>query len=193
MVCGVDDTICEGLSWLVGNQWIGAKVAAQLLAFVMLIKSNIGNLATVASTSFAIYKWWNYREAVLHRRLDEYIAESDRRLIASRDRVIEIITRPDRRTKLRNPAFAFELYGVLERNNWDTALSRVGISSMDKQLTRSQTHKRDSQTGRTVIHTLNQGRLRWHVMTCLTPSGASSNRCCPTSHAGFPVWTIGAC
>ena len=132
---------CGESIWCVLLQWLAEHGAAkelveglepfvrgdeQAVAHVYeRIKSIITVGVTLISGSFAIWKWWHFREAVLHKRLAEYIGESDRRLTPSRNEVVELISRPDRRTNLRQPAFALELGHVLRRNNWEPRISRV--------------------------------------------------------------------
>ena len=132
MVCGADSIFCVIIKWLFEHEFIAKEVVERLHPYLTdahpfvfwlyeKLRENFSTLVALASFSFGAWKWWTYREAILYKRLEQYINESDLRLPPSYQEVVRIIARPDRRTNLRQPAFAIELHGVLERNNWPLA------------------------------------------------------------------------
>jgi tetratricopeptide (TPR) repeat protein len=78
----------------------------------------------LAGFSFGVWRWWYYRERVLHKRLQEYLAEQDRRLEGARSYVLEAIFRPGpKRRFFADPLFVVApLRSLLRRRGWDTLL-----------------------------------------------------------------------
>ncbi len=128
---GIAKELLEGLApFLRGQPEAVASFYEQLKLYVSIA-------AALVSGSFAIWKWYHFREAVLHRRLKEYLNESDIRLEPTLRDVVSLIKRPDRRTPHRQPAFALELRSVLKRNSWDRAIMGVDAKvTSDRELTR---------------------------------------------------------
>jgi hypothetical protein len=91
-------------------------------------------LIAALSLAFAIWRWWVYREAILHKRLEEYILESDKRLEPSSVAVVEALLRPGRTASLPHPAFARELRRVLIRHRWRERLSAYSHLSFESQV-----------------------------------------------------------
>jgi hypothetical protein len=128
MDCGADELLCRLIEWLSHN----AYAVQQLIAFLDSVWANAGGqivdflkqhgekLIALLSFSFAVWRWWRYREGILHKRLEEYIRESDARLGPASDQTMEAILRPGRTAVLPQPAFAVELRDILETNGWGT-------------------------------------------------------------------------
>ena len=71
------------------------------------------------------------RERILHKRLEEYIQESDCPVGPASAQTVEAILRPGRTAALPQPAFAVELHHILDRTGW---LSLVRLSSVERQV-----------------------------------------------------------
>ena len=141
MDCGSNEPVCLLLSWLSSNSHalkqilelvdgIWNEAGGQIIRF---LREHGEKLVAIASFSFAVYRWWIYRERILHKRLEEYIRESDARLVPASAQTVEAILRPGRTAALPQPAFAMELRDILARTGW---LSLVRLSSVERQAER---------------------------------------------------------
>ena len=143
MECGVEGLAVLG--WLSEHGHVSEEWVAFLRPFfcstifgtlIDALQTPSKVIAAVTST-YAAAQWWHYREAKLYLRLHEYINENDLRLQESRKDVIDLIMRPDRRTKRPQPAYALELKGILRKHNWEPALhSGRAYEAMTRQLTK---------------------------------------------------------
>lgn len=123
MECGVSEYTCQFIEWVLKNskylsdlpKAVGTWDGGWLLA---LIKEHGERLVAIASLTFGIYKWWVYRERILHKRLEEYITESDKRLQPASSQVVEALLRPGRVAALPQPSFAVDLRNILYRTRW---------------------------------------------------------------------------
>ena len=78
--------------------------------------------------SFGFWRWWRYREHILHKRLAEYLRENDTRLATGTADLIELIQRPAPGQQFKDPLFIDnDLRVVLRERNWDSYHSR-GVS-----------------------------------------------------------------
>ncbi len=82
------------------------QAGGQIIKF---LKEHGEKLIAIASFSFGVWRWWIYRERILHKRLEEYIRESDARLGPASAQTTEAFLRPGRTALLSQPAFAIEL------------------------------------------------------------------------------------
>jgi hypothetical protein len=141
MDCGSNEPLCQLLSWLSNNphalkqilelvDGLWNQAGGQLIKF---LREHGEKLVAIASFSFAVYRWWIYRERILHKRLEEYMRESDARLAPASAQTVEAILRPGRTAALPQPAFAIELHDILARTGW---LSLVRLSSVERQAER---------------------------------------------------------
>lgn len=114
--------------------WNGAVGIIQWLA--QLFGTHLEKLVGLAGFSFGIWRWWYHRERVLHRRLQEYLAEQDRRLDGARSYVLEAIFRPGaKRRFFGDPLFVVQpLRSLLRREGWDSLL---GIGRIETAADRS--------------------------------------------------------
>src|SRR3569833_3216418 len=105
MDCGGDDLICQGMTWLEHNEFIastmaelvshlGTKASGVVGAIAIFIEHNAQAMFGAAGLAFGIWRWWRYREQILHRRLAEYLRESDARLKNGQQYVLEALERP---------------------------------------------------------------------------------------------------
>ena len=124
MECGGEGLAVLG--WLSEHLLLPEQTIAWLRPFLCssLFKAltDPSKVIALLTSTYAAWQGWCHREAVLHKRLDEYINESDERLARSRADVVALISRPDRRTNLKAPAYALELKHILQRQNWEPAL-----------------------------------------------------------------------
>lgn len=123
MECGATEYTCHFVEWVLKNskllsdlpKVIGLVEGGWLLG---ILKEYGERIVALLSLTFAIYKWWVYRERILHKRLEEYISESDKRLGPASSEVVQAILRPGRTAILPQPAFAIELRNLLYRHSW---------------------------------------------------------------------------
>ena len=88
MDCGADQYACQLMAWVSENQF-DAAVFSKLIAHVGhhaagvirwitdIIEFHGDKLIAGAVFVFAVYKWLINREGILHKRLDEYLHDSD--------------------------------------------------------------------------------------------------------------------
>lgn len=145
MVCGVNDTFCQISTWVTQNSEL---VRDALNTFVGSIDALFGStsafrkflsdygekLIAALSLAFAVWRWWVFREAILHKRLDEYITESDKRLEPSSRAVVQALLRPGRTATLPQPSFARELRRVLVRHRWREQISAYRHVSFESRV-----------------------------------------------------------
>jgi hypothetical protein len=118
--------------WLACRQVFAAfKSVAEFLGI------STDKLIALAGFSFGLWRWWYHRERVLHKRLQEYLTEQDRRLQDARSYVLEAIFRPGRRRRFfSDPLFTVRpLRSLLRRRGWDSILGLGKIeSTADRKL-----------------------------------------------------------
>src|SRR3954464_4154732 len=99
------DILCRATSWLgeIGvdlTQWpqtlrqLGADLSGVFWRIVDLAQTHGEKLFGLAGFSFGVWRWWYHRESVLHKRLQDYLAEQDRRLHHARAYVLDALFRP---------------------------------------------------------------------------------------------------
>jgi hypothetical protein len=140
MGCG-EDLACQLFDWLVNNGYV-VKQAFDALDVIWketgwhigeFLKEHGEKLVTLASFSFAVWRWWIYRERTLHKRLEEYIRDSDIRLKPASEQVVDVLLRPGRTAALPQPVFAIELRDILSTHGWR---SYFRISTVERQAER---------------------------------------------------------
>ena len=141
MDCGSNEPVCLFFDWLSRHphtikqaleslDGLWNEAGGQIIKF---LKEHGEKLIAIASFSFAVYRWWIYRERILHKRLEEYIRESDARLQPASAQAVEAILRPGRTATLAQPAYAIELQDILAKNGWR---SLVRFSSIERHAER---------------------------------------------------------
>jgi hypothetical protein len=117
-----EDLVCQLFDWFSSSPYVVQQIAQTLDsiwgAAGGFLTQHGEKIVAAASFSFAVWRWWIYREQVLHKRLEEYIRESDERLGPSTTRMMEAILRPGRGVAVAQPAYALELNQVLEAGGW---------------------------------------------------------------------------
>jgi len=147
MECGSQDAFCELANWLSRNELLAPWLVEVLGRFGMHANGIIGTIAQIArdygqaivglvGVSFGFWRWWRYREHILHKRLAEYLRESDARLETGTAELIDLIQRPAPGQQLKDPLFAdADLRVVLRERNWDKPAYALGVAaSSDWQL-----------------------------------------------------------
>jgi len=140
MDCG-GDIACDLIDWLSANGYIVRQIAESIDALwdqaggqiTALMREHGEKLVAILSFCFALWRWWIYREGILHKRLLEYVKESDERLGPAATATYEAILRPGRAAALPQPAYALELRGILVRHGWSSLLR---FSSAERQTER---------------------------------------------------------
>lgn len=117
-----EDLVCQLFDWFSSSGYV---IRETFHALDSLWNSAGGFLShhgekivAAASFSFGAWRWWVYREQVLHKRLEEYIRDSDERLGSTTTRMLDAILRPGRAVALPQPAFAIEVSQVLQGAGW---------------------------------------------------------------------------
>jgi hypothetical protein len=174
MDCGAEELLCRLIEWLSHN----AYAVRQTLEFLDTLWSSAGGqiadflrdhgekLIALLSFSFAVWRWWRYREGILHKRLEEYIRESDARLGPASDQTMEAILRPGRTAALPQPAFAVELRDILDTNGWGTFFRFSSVERhAERQFGRTLRRMRNRQRiARAATQSLHDQQARVHLL-----------------------------
>lgn len=141
MDCGGDDLICQGMTWLEHNEFIASTMAELISHLGAQASGIIGVIATflqhnaqaifgAAGLAFGIWRWWRYREQILHKRLAEYLRDSDSRLKEGQHYVLNALQRPGPGQPFSLPLFASDqLRSVLRERNWDKSATALQVAS----------------------------------------------------------------
>ena len=138
--CAMTSFAVVGFDWLqwvsvLQGIWVSATELVQRIADFFGV--HFEKLVGLAGFSFGVWRWWYYRERVLHKRLQEYLAEQDRRLDGARSYVLEAIFRPGpKRRFFADPLFvAAPLRSLLRRRGWDSMLGMGNVeTAADRKL-----------------------------------------------------------
>jgi hypothetical protein len=127
--------VVSDYGWLEHFKHVSHRLFEWALWAVREVRANASALFGLAGFSFGIWRWWYYRESVLHRRLKAYLAEQDRRLYQARSYVLEAIFRPGRKREFARPLFIVRpLRPLLRRRRWD---SIWGVGRIEKTADRN--------------------------------------------------------
>lgn len=168
MNCGGDDLICQGMTWLEHNEFVastmtelvsryGIHASGIIGAIAVFIEHNAQAMFGAAGLAFGIWRWWRYRELILHRRLAEYIRESDGRLIDGQKYVLNALQRPSPGRPFEAPLFApMQLRSVLREHNWDRSPVAMNVeTSAETQLVQAvEKIRRQMETSRDEMKSL---------------------------------------
>ena len=120
MDCGSQDAVCELTNWVSENELIGPWVAEIVGHSSNFVKDYGQAFIGLVGVSLGFWRWWRYREHILHKRLAEYLRESDERLVDSTAQFLEAIQRPGPGQRPNDPLFVnHDLRAVLRERNWD--------------------------------------------------------------------------
>ena len=141
MECGAEDFACQLATWLKDNdyvvavltKWLG-DAGAQTAGFIgivsVFLKLHGEKLIALAGASFGAYKWWVYREHILHKRLEEYLSQDKRTLGYSLSNVLASLDRPG-----KQPIGAISLYSndqlksVLRERGWHRKTTVLAVET----------------------------------------------------------------
>ncbi len=182
MDCGSSEPVCQLLSWLSNNSHALKQVlelvdglwnqaGGQVIKF---LREHGEKIVAIASFSFAVYRWWIYRERILHKRLEEYIRESDARLGPASAQTVEAILRPGRTPALPQPAFAIELHDILARTGC------VRFSSVERQAQRKLSRvlkgiRNRQQIARAALQSLVEQQTQVHLLAGAVATARARN------------------
>lgn len=177
MNCGGDDLICQGMTWLEHNEFVAstmtelvsryAHASGILGAIAVFIEHNAQAMFGAAGLAFGIWRWWRYRELILHKRLAEYLRDSDARLKDGQQYVLDALERPAPGQSFSLPLFASDqLRAVLRERNWDKSATAVQVaSSAEWQLSQAlEIINRQLKTADDNIKSLRQQYATAHVL-----------------------------
>jgi hypothetical protein len=116
MECGSQEFLCELTNWLSENEMVGPWLVEVIGRFGVQAQGIAGSAAQfvreygqsivgLIGVSFGFWRWWRYREHILHRRLAEYLCENDARLANGTADLIELIQRPAPGQQFKDPLF----------------------------------------------------------------------------------------
>lgn len=110
------------------------------------VQKNAEVIVGALGLSFGFWKWWAFREKILHKRLTEYIEREDRRLDAAHTQIQSAISRPIQGQHTDAPLFAVaSLRSIFKIQNWEPVIAlQKSEAVVDKLLVDaiSQTRKR---------------------------------------------------
>jgi hypothetical protein len=174
MDCGPNEPLCQLFDWLTNHSHairqtfelidsLWDEAGGQIIKF---LKEHGEKLIAIASFSFGVWRWWIYRERILHKRLEEYIRESDARLGPASAQTVEAILRPGRTAVLPQPAFAIELQDILGRNGFSSPL---GLSSVERRAERQlagalRSIRNRQQIARAALESLLEQQTQVHLL-----------------------------
>jgi len=123
MGCGNSDFLCYIIGLLAQY---GIEITAILKWWPWIedhLVSNLQAIVGLAGFSFGLWKWWYFRERVLHKRLKEYLQHQDERLLHARSYVLEALYKPGPARNFAEPLFAVRpLRRVMRRRGWSSIL-----------------------------------------------------------------------
>jgi hypothetical protein len=174
MDCGPNEPLCLLVDWLASHSH-AVKQSFEFLdglwneaggQVIKILKKHGEKLIAIASFSFGVWRWWIYRERILHKRLEEYINESDARLKPASVQAVDAILRPGRTPTLPQPAFALELHDILAKNGWLSLLRSSSIEKRaERKLGRALKHIRDrQQIARAALQSLLEQQAQVHLL-----------------------------
>lgn len=150
MECGSQDLVCEVAHWLSENEliapWLvevvgrlGIHANGMAGALAEFVRDYGQSIVGLVGVTFGFWRWWRYREHILHKRLAEYIAERDRRLDEGTRGIIDLIQRPAPGQQFKEPSFVDkDLNVVLRERNWDKPAYALSVAkSSDLSLGRA--------------------------------------------------------
>ena len=141
MTCGVEDYVCLFAEWIGANPellrdipqvtgWV-AKLSGYFQEFAEWARREAEAIVALFSLAFGIWRWWVYRERILHKRLVEYLDRSGKQLRDARQSAVRAIERPSPRARWSAPIFAPEaLRRLLRRQDWEPAFVTASPSKV---------------------------------------------------------------
>lgn len=165
-----EDIVCQLFDWFSSSGYV-VRLTLETLNSIWgsaggLLAQHGEKIVAAASFSFGVWRWWIYREHVLHKRLEEYIKESDERLGPTTTRMMDAILRPGRGVAVAQPAYALELNRVLEAGGWRQLFGLGPVEAQtERQLRRALVGLRNRQ--RTVANasrSLQRQRAEVHML-----------------------------
>ncbi len=141
MDCGADDLICQGMTWVEHNEFVastmaelvshlGTQASGVIGVIAAFVEHNAQAMFGAAGLAFGIWRWWRYREQILHKRLAEYLRDSDSRLKEGQQYVLDALERPAPGQSFSLPLFASDqLRAVLRERNWDKSATALQVAS----------------------------------------------------------------
>jgi hypothetical protein len=177
---GIDPTLWE--AWL-RQSW--PNVAAALQGVFQFVMAHAEKIFGLAGFSFGVWRWWYYRESVPHKRLQEYLAEQERRLHQARAYVLEAILRPGPKRRFAEPLFAVKpLRTLLRRKGWRLLFGVRRIELGADRLLRRALRKIEAQleTVQTTLMNLHDQRASAHILRgAISSARAGSSNTRPRS------------
>ena len=148
MECGSQDFFCQVANWLSENDLafaglvdflgkLGERASGITGTLAHILREYGQTIVGVCGLVFGAWRWWAYREQILHERLARYLSDSDARLKDGHSQVLAAIQRPGPGISFQEPLFVDqELRSVLRERRWDAPLLALNVhNSTDWQLT----------------------------------------------------------
>jgi tetratricopeptide (TPR) repeat protein len=189
MDCGASDLLCRTFVWLreVGidlaqwDAWLWQtwpNVADAIQKAIAFLARHSEKIFGLAGFSFGVWRWWYYRESVLHKRLQEYLAEQEERLHQARSYVLDAILRPGPKRRFAEPLFAVRpLRTLLRRRGWRLLFGVGRVEVGANRLLRKALRKIDAQleTAQATITNLYYQSASAHILKGAIASARAGN------------------
>ena len=170
-----NEYVAGTLTKLIGQ--FGEHTAGIAVVIFALLKEHGEKLIALAGFVFGVWRWWKYREHILHKRLEEYLKESDKRLRNGQDDVLAALYRPGPSRAFLDPLFIpSELRSVLRERDWDKrSIAATVERSADIQLSKAvKKIERRLVTARENMQSLHQQLATAHVLKGAIASASAS-------------------
>lgn len=178
MECGGEDVFCFVLSWISENELLASALTDELAkrwsnssgvwGFIADAARDYGQLVIgLIGGSFGIWKWFTYREKILHKRLTEYLDEQDRRLDHARSDILKALERPAPGKRFSDPIFADNrLRAVLKERRWDfSTFGKAIVRSVNADLDRSLAQIENRiETAESMLRSFREQRATVHLL-----------------------------
>ena len=179
MECGAENLACQFIEILRENDFatgvlarylgqLGDQASGIIGWISWLLREHGEKIVALLGFSFGFYRWWLYREHILHKRLQKYLKSSDERLVRAHDDVLNCLQRPGPRQAVPAlPLFADkELRAVLRERRWGHAPVAASVEASTRwQLERAaEKIERRLQAGEEMISSLRSQLAATHLM-----------------------------
>jgi hypothetical protein len=185
--CGETQYLCQLLTIISENELAEGGIAklfgeVSLQAFGVIgavgefLKEYGEKLIAAFAFSFGVWKWWVYRERILHKRLEEYLKESDARLANGMTGVLTSLQRPGPSKPPKLPLFATsDIRSAMRVRRWHRMpMAPLVAASAQWQLDRAiEKVERKLQSGESMMSSLRKELATANIMKgAISASGA---------------------
>lgn len=151
-------------SWLIQ---LGQALTELQTRYPLLLSPQ--TLIGLFGAGFAVWRWWEAREANLFRKFEEMIERNESELVKARDGLADVMLRPGPGVRIRPPLFvSSDLHHALSRRGWSPQSLFPLTQPIDRRLERA-----IATSGRKVsAHTLRLSLYRHEIASARIIQGA---------------------